>query len=349
MRYALPPTRSCRTGRPESCVSGLPLTGDHPMHPFVIDAQGTCLRRPGLGDECLPGAKPDAGLAGPPALHRAGDPRRHLALRRQQDRPGILAGRALCDRACATARASRSIPPAGSSPPSTAATSFAQNWPELYTPEQGAELPAEEVVELERRAAITAGRNAISTAISRSSCWRRNMAVMVARRSASARRSRRRSRLLPGALGAERSGDLQRPAVSGGLSRRRLHRLPRLMEPRTRCRRAATMWSSSRGGRQGVGPFRRFRRRLRRRCQGARPCCLPPDRARRGAPDGAIYISDDEHGRIWRVTYHGAPERTSWPRRRHRRSAAADNPPPPEGVHPDAGAPTRMALPMPRA
>ena len=25
---------------PEVIVSGLPLTGDHPMHPFAIDAQG---------------------------------------------------------------------------------------------------------------------------------------------------------------------------------------------------------------------------------------------------------------------------------------------------------------------
>ena len=27
-------------GAPETVVSGLPLTGDHPMHPFSIDAQG---------------------------------------------------------------------------------------------------------------------------------------------------------------------------------------------------------------------------------------------------------------------------------------------------------------------
>ena len=25
-------------------------------------------------------------------------------------------------------------------------------------------------------------------------------------------------------------------------------------------------------------------------------------------PDGALYISDDKHGRIWRVTFHGAPD-----------------------------------------
>jgi hypothetical protein len=26
--------------RPHLVVSGLPLTGDHPMHPFIIDAEG---------------------------------------------------------------------------------------------------------------------------------------------------------------------------------------------------------------------------------------------------------------------------------------------------------------------
>ena len=39
---------------------------------------------------------------------------------------------------------------------------------------------------------------------------------------------------LPGALGAERSPDLRRQGFPGGLSRRRLHRLSRLLESRTR-------------------------------------------------------------------------------------------------------------------
>jgi glucose/arabinose dehydrogenase len=40
VRYALPPGAIAPTGAPEVVVSGLPLTGDHPMHPFKIDAQG---------------------------------------------------------------------------------------------------------------------------------------------------------------------------------------------------------------------------------------------------------------------------------------------------------------------
>jgi glucose/arabinose dehydrogenase len=40
VRYALPAGVIAPSGTPEVIVSGLPLTGDHPMHPFAIDARG---------------------------------------------------------------------------------------------------------------------------------------------------------------------------------------------------------------------------------------------------------------------------------------------------------------------
>ncbi len=40
VRYALPAGSIAPPSAPETIVSGLPLTGDHPMHPFIIDAQG---------------------------------------------------------------------------------------------------------------------------------------------------------------------------------------------------------------------------------------------------------------------------------------------------------------------
>jgi glucose/arabinose dehydrogenase/mono/diheme cytochrome c family protein len=39
-RYALPADSIAPKGAGVTVVSGLPLTGDHPMHPFIIDAQG---------------------------------------------------------------------------------------------------------------------------------------------------------------------------------------------------------------------------------------------------------------------------------------------------------------------
>ena len=41
VRYALPAGKIAPAGAPDVIVSGLPLTGDHPMHPFAIDAQGS--------------------------------------------------------------------------------------------------------------------------------------------------------------------------------------------------------------------------------------------------------------------------------------------------------------------
>ena len=40
VRYALPTSGIAPTAAAETVVSGLPLTGDHPMHPFEIDSQG---------------------------------------------------------------------------------------------------------------------------------------------------------------------------------------------------------------------------------------------------------------------------------------------------------------------
>jgi glucose/arabinose dehydrogenase/mono/diheme cytochrome c family protein len=41
VRYALSSGAIVPAGKSESIVSGLPLGGDHPMHPFIIDADGT--------------------------------------------------------------------------------------------------------------------------------------------------------------------------------------------------------------------------------------------------------------------------------------------------------------------
>ena len=41
VRYALPAGSIVPQGAPETIVSGLPLGGDHPMHPFIIDAEGS--------------------------------------------------------------------------------------------------------------------------------------------------------------------------------------------------------------------------------------------------------------------------------------------------------------------
>jgi mono/diheme cytochrome c family protein len=65
-------------------------------------------------------------------------------------------------------------------------------------------------------------------------------------------------------------------------------------------------------------------------------------------PDGALYISDDWHGRIWRVTYHGDPGATVAQAGPPKMAGAASGEPgPPEGTHPDAGRMTLASLPVP--
>ncbi len=79
IRYPLPADAIVPKEQPQIIVSGLPLTGDHPMHPFIIDAKGN-LCRPRLRHQFLPDRKPHAQLARPRALHRTRNARRHLAL-----------------------------------------------------------------------------------------------------------------------------------------------------------------------------------------------------------------------------------------------------------------------------
>jgi mono/diheme cytochrome c family protein len=67
-------------------------------------------------------------------------------------------------------------------------------------------------------------------------------------------------------------------------------------------------------------------------------------------PDGPLYISDDAHGRIWRVTYHGltTAEIEAAPAPSSRAdSSALEAAVPPEGIHPDAGAEAAGTLPTP--
>src|SRR5258706_6938487 len=69
------------------------------------------------------------------------------------------------------------------------------------------------------------------------------------------------------------------------------------------------------------------------------------------APNGALFISHDVHGRIWRVTYQGgnldaAVAAAAAPKGGAPATTSADARPP-EGIHPDAGRDTG-ALPVPK-
>ena len=125
VRYVLPPGSIAPTGAPEVVVSGLPLTGDHPMHPFKIDGQGAlfvdlgsatnaCQRQNRIPNS--PGIQPCTELetrGGICAMTPTAPA--SSSLPPSASPPG-----------CATAKASHSIPPAGFSRPSTGGISCAR-------------------------------------------------------------------------------------------------------------------------------------------------------------------------------------------------------------------------------
>ena len=150
VRYKLPQGSVVPRGKPAVIVSGLPLTGDHPMHPFVIDADGwmyvdvasatnACQERNRMLES--PGIKPCTELQ-----TRAGIWRYNA---RKTDQKFSTARR------YATGIRNADGIALDSSGHGLYATQhgrdqLAQNWPKLYMPEQGAVLPAEELLRVKR-------------------------------------------------------------------------------------------------------------------------------------------------------------------------------------------------------
>ena len=67
-------------------------------------------------------------------------------------------------------------------------------------------------------------------------------------------------------------------------------------------------------------------------------------------PDGALYIADDQNGRIWRVTYHGSGEaKLAAAPKPSAAATGSGNELPPEGVHSDAGRQSAALTPPPGA
>ena len=151
VRYALPAGSIAPTAPPEVIVSGLPLNGDHPMHPFVIDRRAISMS-----------------ISAPPPI-----PARSRTGR--FDSPGIYPCTELETRA-GTWRYDANQTGQHFSPAERFATGIrngegfafdadgrfyvtqhgrdqlSENWPKLYRPEQGPNLPAEELLRVEQGA-----------------------------------------------------------------------------------------------------------------------------------------------------------------------------------------------------
>ena len=137
-------------GQPEVIVSGLPLGGDHPMHPFAIDADGMMyVDVASATNACQEKNR----ILKSPGIHpcteletRAGIWRYDANKTGQKFSPG--------DRYATGIRNADGIAVDGSGhavySTQHGRDQLSQNWPELYKPVEGAILPAEELMRIER-------------------------------------------------------------------------------------------------------------------------------------------------------------------------------------------------------
>ena len=69
VRYPLPAGSLVPRDTPETIVSGLPLEGDHPMHPFIIDDQGSMYVDVATATNACQSKKSSTGIARRKPLH----------------------------------------------------------------------------------------------------------------------------------------------------------------------------------------------------------------------------------------------------------------------------------------
>jgi glucose/arabinose dehydrogenase len=151
VRYALTPGTLGASAKAESIVHGLPLTGDHPMHPFAIDSAGAMYVNSGSAtNSCQvknrtldsPGHKPCTELATRGGIWRF---------------DANKAGQAFTPAARYATGIRNAVgiaigPDGGPYSTQHGRDQLFDNWPKLYTTEQGQNLPAEQLMKIEQGA-----------------------------------------------------------------------------------------------------------------------------------------------------------------------------------------------------
>jgi glucose/arabinose dehydrogenase len=305
IRYVLPTNSDsiAPTGAPEIVVSGLPLTGDHPMHPFIIDAQGQIYVDIGTAtNSCQIDNRMPSSLGHDPCteLQTRGGTWRYDASKTGQHfsaaeryitglRNGEGFGFDSAGRLFATQHGRDQL---------------SQNFPKLYTPSQSAEQPAEELVQLQqgadygwpecyydrfqqklvlapeyggdggKKVGVCADKTAPVAGFP--GHWAPNDLLIYTGKAFPAAYQ-------DGAFIAFHGSWNRAPEPQGGYNV--------VFQPLKDGKKSADFVVFADG----------FAGAIKEPKQAAhRPTGLAM------APDGAIYISDDAHGRIWRVSYHGA-------------------------------------------
>jgi glucose/arabinose dehydrogenase/mono/diheme cytochrome c family protein len=347
VRYTLRDGEVAPVGPPEVIVSGLPVTGDHPMHPFAISADGSLFVDLGSATNTCemqnrmprsPGHSPCTELE-----TRGGIWRYDATKTGQRFSPaerfatGLRNAEGIAFDAAGRIYATQH-----------GRDQLAENWPHLYRAEQGRNLPAEVMVELkpgadygwpecyydgDQQKLVLApeyggdGGKAVGVCARKTppvaafpAHWAPNdLKIYTATQFPAPYRG--------GAFIAFHGSWNRAPGPQGGYN---------------------IVFQPLADG-KAAGPFTVF-------ADGFAGAVKEPGRALYRpsglaiGPDGALFVSDDVRGRIWRITYVGGIDETKLeaapaPASSGNGSTSAEAEPP-EGVHPDAGDAT-APLPTP--
>jgi glucose/arabinose dehydrogenase/mono/diheme cytochrome c family protein len=338
LRYALGAGSIVPTGKPDVIVSGMPLTGDHPMHPFAIDPQGalyvdvasatnSCQSQNRLAN--ISGDKPCTELQtrGGIWLYDANKTGQVFSPR-ERYATGIRNADGIALDAAGTLYSTQH-----------GRDQLGTNWSRFYTPEQGAELPAEELMKVVKGGDYgwpecyfdqfqdklvlapeyggdggkTVGECAskLAPVAAFPAHWAPNDVVIYSG-------SQFPKAYQGGAFIAFHGSWNRAPFPQGGYNL--------VFQPLADGKASGKYVVFADGF---AGPNKEPGKARHR------PSGLAV------GPDGALYVTDDQRGRLWRITYVGGDTNAKL----HTVSATAPpvgtaavaNPPPPEGVHKDAG------------
>jgi glucose/arabinose dehydrogenase/mono/diheme cytochrome c family protein len=345
VRYALGANALVPAGKPDVIVAGMPLTGDHPMHPFVIDAQGNLFVDMGSATNACedknrmpksPGNKPctEKETRGGTWRFDANRTGQQFSAK-ERYAAGIRNGEGLAIDADGRLFVTQH-----------GRDQLSEDWPDLYKPQDGPQLPAEEVVHLQsgkdygwpecyfdgmQKKLVLApeyggdGGKMVGLCAQRQgpaaffpAHWAPNDLLIVTN-------GKFPAAYREGIFVAFHGSWNRAPAPQGGYN---------------------VVFQPMAAG-KAAGDFVVF-------ADGFAGAVKEPGRAAfrpsglAAGPDGSLYISDDSHGRIWRVTYNGgSPAKVAAAPAPKGTATSSSGEIPPEGLHPDAGRQTASLTPPP--